>query len=328
MKESDIRPEHLHQRYMELSAQDAERCFGDSPRLAIDCVACRARAAVPQFTKHGFDFSLCGKCGTLYQAPRPPIAAFERFYQDSVSSRFWAEEFFPAVAEKRRDSIFRPRVERLLDLCRERSIEVGSLVEVGSGFGIFLEEWRKRSPGTRLLAIEPSAKMAEVCRGKGFEVEEHIVENVRGRDGAADLLVCFEVLEHVYDPVEFVRILGRLVRPGGYVFVSTLGVDGFDIQTLWQSSNSISPPHHINFLSVEGFRRCFELAGLVDTLVTTPGKLDVDIVRNAFHRDPSVLEDNRFVQKLLSSEAAGAAFQTFLAENLLSSHVWVLARRP
>ena len=35
----------------------------------------------------------------------------------------------------------------------------------------------------------------------------------------ADLVVCFEVLEHVYDPLEFVRTLSGLVRPGGYVVI-------------------------------------------------------------------------------------------------------------
>jgi len=315
MKESDIRPEKLHQRYMELSAEDAACCFGDSDRLAIPCVACRSPEGVRQFAKNGFDFTLCSVCGTLYQSPRPSIAAFEDFYRDSISSRYWADEFFPAVAEARRETIFRPRVERLSSLCAEQGIAVKNLIEVGSGFGIFLEEWRACSPGTQLLAVEPSSKMAQVRRDKGFDVAEDIVENVRGKDGYADLVVCFEVLEHVYDPIAFVTLLGKLVRPGGFVFISTLGVDGFDIQTLWEKSNSISPPHHINFLSVAGFKRCFEHAGLTEVSVTTPGKLDVDIVRNAHLREPAVLKDNHFARLLISDERRAAVFQEFLVQN-------------
>jgi 2-polyprenyl-3-methyl-5-hydroxy-6-metoxy-1,4-benzoquinol methylase len=326
MKEADIRPEHLHRRYLELSARDAALCFNNVLRLEIPCVACHSFHIEPRFQKSGFGYARCSDCGTLYQSPRPPIEAFESFYRDSVSSRYWAEEFFPAVAEARRASIFRPRVERLLALCAERNISVERLIEVGSGFGIFLEEWRARSPGTELLAIEPSKKMAAVCREKGFSVAEDIVENVKGRDGYADLVVCFEVLEHVYDPLAFIKILGRLVRPGGYVFISTLCVDGFDIQTLWDKSNSISPPHHINFLSIEGFMRAFTLAGLAEMSITTPGKLDVDIVRNAFVNDPGVLKDNRFAQMLVKDPTKAEAFQNFLAVNQLSSHVWVLAK--
>ena len=328
MKEADIRPEHLLRRYLDLSAEDAERCFAGIAREPIGCVACGAGESQPQFTKHGFAYARCTVCGTLYQSPRPGLAAFERFYRDSASSRFWADEFFPAVAEARRASIFQPRVERLAALCASRGIRIERLVDVGAGFGIFLDEWRQRWPATELLAIEPGAKLAAICRNRGFSVVEDIVENVRGYDGYGDLAVCFEVLEHVYDPVGFIRILSRLVRPGGHVLVSTLGVDGWDIQTLWENSNSVFPPHHINFLSLKGFERAFHRAGMVNVDISTPGKLDVDIVRNAWNRDPVLLKDNHFAQLMVEDGERGAAFQQFLADNRLSSHTWILAQRP
>jgi SAM-dependent methyltransferase len=291
-------------------------------------VACGSRDGRFAFEKHGFPYTRCCGCGTLYQSPRPPIEAFEAFYRDSVSSRYWAEEFFPAVAEARRNSIFRPRVERLAEMCEEKRIAVSKLIDVGAGYGIFLDEWRTKFPDAELVAVEPSEKLAQICRDRGFETVENIVENVRGYDDHADLIVCFEVLEHVYDPVSFVECLSRLVRPGGYVAISTLGVDGFDIQTLWEKSRSVFPPHHINFLSVQGFETTFARAGLQDITVSTPGKLDVDIVRNAAMADPGVLAGNRFVQLIVNDPVRADAFQQFLAANKLSSHTWVLGRRP
>jgi SAM-dependent methyltransferase len=327
MKEQDIRPQHLLERYLELSAQDAQTCFDGVARAPVPCVACGSAAVTHQFEKNGFPYSSCNECGSLFQSPRPSLAAFERFYQDSVSARFWAEEFFPAVAEARREKIFRPRVQRLAGLCAQRQIDVSVLIDVGAGYGIFLDEWRKCFPGTRAIAIEPSACLAQECRRKGFEVIEAIAERATGCESSGDAVVCFEVLEHVYDPLAFVSVLARLVRPGGYLLLSTLGVDGFDIQVLWERSNSIFPPHHINFLSIAGFRRLFERAGLLDIEVITPGVLDVDIVRNAAQRDPSLLSGQRFLSHLLQDPGASAAFQAFLAEQRLSSHTWVLARR-
>ena len=327
MKESEIRPEHLHRRYLELSAEDAGRCFANIRRSAIPCVACGSVNSRAEFEKHGFAYTRCSDCGTLYQSPRPPLDAFESFYRNSASSRYWAEEFFPAVAEARRATIFRPRVERLAQLCADQDIKVRRLIDVGAGFGIFLEEWRARFPETDLAAIEPSENLARVCRGKGFAVVEDIAENVKAESGEADLVVCFEVLEHVYDPVSFIKVLCGLARPGGYVFLSTLGVDGFDIQTLWEHSKSVFPPHHINFLSVGGFEIAFKRAGLVDINLSTPGKLDVDIVRNAYKADPQVLAGNHFAQLLANDSVRGAVFQEFLAANRLSSHTWILGRK-
>lgn len=328
MKEHEIRPETLLKRYVELSAADARECFADDSRTAVACVGCGGSDSSFQFDKHGFAYVRCAACGTLFQSPRPPIGAFEAFYRESASSRYWAEVFFPAVADIRREKMFRPRVERLGGLCRERGLRVERLIDVGAGYGIFLDEWRARFPATELLAVEPSAPLARQCRSNGFTVVEAIVEQVTGHAGSADLVTCFEVLEHVYSPLEFVRVLTDLARPGGYVCVSTLCIDGFDLQMLWETSTQISPPHHINFLSVRGFETLFARAGLQDVSVTTPGQLDVDIVRNAAERDPRLLEGNRFLQTVLARESITRRFQDFLSANQLSSHAWVMGRRP
>jgi len=150
---------------------------------------------------------------------------------------------------------------------------------------------------------------------------------VEGHEAIADLVVCFEVLEHVYEPLSFVNTLKSFVKKGGFLMVSTLGVDGFDIQVLWEKSNSVSPPHHINFLSIDGFYKLFERAGFEDIDVLTPGALDVDIVRNACKRDSSMLEGNRFVRLIIESDGISELFQKFLVDGKLSSHSWVFARR-
>jgi 2-polyprenyl-3-methyl-5-hydroxy-6-metoxy-1,4-benzoquinol methylase len=328
MKENEIRPEAILRRYLELSAQDAVNCFGDEPRASINCVACGAAEADYQFEKNGFTYSQCAVCGTLFQSPRPSIEAFEAFYRKSESSRYWAEVFFPAVAEVRREKIFRPRVERLSALCSEVGLDARSIIDVGAGYGIFLDEWRRRFPDVNAVAVEPSASLASECRAKGFTVVEDIAENVTELDRSADLVTCFEVLEHIYNPLNFMRTLKNLARPGGYVFVSTLGIEGFDLQLLWEKSGQISPPHHINFLSIKGFEQLFQRAGLEDVRVSTPGQLDVDIVRNAVKDQPGLLDEQRFLRTILADEGRAAAFQQFLQEQRLSSHVWVIGRTP
>ena len=327
MKEAEIRPEALLKRYLELSAVDAVRCFSGSARDAVPCVGCGSERSRGQFEKSGFAYSECDDCGTLFQTPRPPIDAFEAFYRDSESSRYWAEVFFPAVAEVRREKIFAPRVKRLADLCAQHGIKVNRLADVGAGYGIFLEEWRRSFPETEIVAIEPSANMASVCRAKGIPVIEDIIENVPPDVPSQDLVTCFEVLEHVYEPLQFLRALGAPLRAGGWLFLSTLGIDGFDFQVLWERSTQISPPHHLNFLSTKGFSELFRRAGFSELVLTTPGQLDVDIVRNAAREQPSLLDNQRFIRSTIADEARAAAFQRYLVEQRLSSHVWVLAKK-
>jgi hypothetical protein len=60
----------------------------------------------------------------------------------------------------------------------------------------------------------------------------------------------------------------------------------------------------------------------------TPGQLDLDIVCNTL-AETGERPDHPFLDHLLSdaSEAARVSFQTFLATNELSSHLWAVGRR-
>lgn len=329
MKEKDIRPADIFARYLELSRADAVELFGAaSDRQDVPCPGCGDTRGQESFLKDGFRYCQCPACATLFASPRPRPEALDAFYGNSASATYWAEVFFPARMAARREQIFVPRVERILELMDERGQRAETVIDVGAGAGLFLDEFRKRRPGSTLLAVEPGRKLATVCRGLGFDTLEEPVERAGTWAGRGDLVACFEVIEHVHAPLAFATALAALVKPGGYLVLTSLGVEGFDIQVLWEKSKSVSPPHHLNFMSRRGFADLLARAGFSSVELLTPGRLDVDIVLNAASADPSIAAGNRFLSCLLESdEATRAAFQRFLAEHRLSSHTWVLARR-
>ena len=188
MLENDIRPARLHDKYIELSKEDARLCFENVPRHEIDCVACGSEKTNFSFQKFGFDYRECVICNTVFQSSRPDWPAFDEFYKNSISSAFWANEFFPTVLEARREKIFQPRVARLREECVKLGIAQKKLIDIGAGHGVFLEEWKKVDTETHLLAVEPSDIMAKICRQKGFEVVESMLEDLPDEIGDAGLV--------------------------------------------------------------------------------------------------------------------------------------------
>lgn len=57
---------------------------------------------------------------------------------------------------------------------------------------------------------------------------------------------------------------------------------------LWDQPSQICPSSRVNFLSVKGFHKLFQKAELEDVNISVPGKLDVDIVRNAASKNPNL----------------------------------------
>jgi SAM-dependent methyltransferase len=329
VKEEEIRPQELFNRYLELSRQDVERCFSDRSRFEhAPCPACGADDPRPGVEKHGFVYVHCGHCGSLYTSPRPSADDIDDFYRTGEAVRFWASDFFRVTAEARRERMFRPRARLAADLAAERLGDgVASAVDVGSGYGIFLEELAATGRFDPVVGIEPSPDLAAVCREKGFEIVESTIEAVEPGRVQAEIATVFEVIEHVHEPVEFLRSCARALRPGGLLLFTTLTVSGFDIKVLGVHSKSIHPPHHLNLMTTEGIEALVDRAGLELVDLSTPGELDVDIVANMLAEDPSI-EVPPFVSYLLErrDETTRAAFQRFLQEHRLSSHVRVVAQ--
>jgi len=326
MKEEEIRQRSTFNRYLELVAEDVQAIFADrSSFIETDCLACGNENCQPQFEKLGFTYVLCPNCGTLFVNPRPPAQLLMDFYTQSRSTSFFVHGFFQPVAEARREKIFRPRAEYVRDTLPDMAN--GVIGDIGAGFGLFLEELANLWPSARLVAIEPSLEMVNICQGKGLETIPCAVEDVQGWDGQFDILTSFELFEHLHNPRDFVRKVWRLLKPKGHLYFTTLNGEGFDIQILWGKSKSVSPPNHLNFFNPQSIRTLFQANNFVVEKVDTPGKLDWDIVEGMYREDR--IEPGRFWRLVAekSEPALKSSLQTWLSENGLSSHMRVLARK-
>lgn len=320
MKEAEIRPKEIFEEYLRLSELDGKKLNHDQFEH-ISCPACNTDSSSNKFLKNDYNYNECAKCHTLFCSPRPNKTQLDEFYFSSESSKFWSTKFFPAVKEARREKMFKPKAHDIVHLIKEKNLGVKNICDVGAGHGLLLEEISKISSDYKLHAIEPDSDSAAECRKKGIEVLLEVSENATEWHNRFDLVLSLEVMEHVHSPYNFVSSLYDLAKDGGYVLITGLGYEGFDILTLQGKSNSISAPHHLNFLSVQGFEEVFKGAGFKEVEVWTPGKLDVDIVCNA-------TTDNHFINALQRrGEKALKEFQEFLVKHKLSSHTWVLAKK-
>jgi len=332
---SDARPLREHEiRPADTAAEQRRRYEADVARLLakraefvdVACPACGAAARSLRFQKYSLRYEECAACGTVYVSPRPTPAVLKDYYEHSLNYAYWNEVIFPASEGVRRERIFRPRVDRVIDLCRRHAVAMGTLVEVGAGFGTFCEELRDRAAFSRVVAVEPTPELAATCRRRGLDVREARIEEA-GLEGSVDVVASFEVIEHLFDPGEFVRTCAAALAPGGLLVLTCPNVRGFDIDVLGEASPAIDA-EHLNYFHPRSLALLLGRHGFAVLETQTPGKLDLDIVRNRVLSGEFDLRD-RFLRRVLLDdwERLGARFQAFLAESGLSSNMWVVARR-
>ncbi len=326
MKEEEIRKRDVFDKYLELVEKDVNDFFNFSLFEQVFCPACGSEDYQIEFVKLGFSYVLCRKCSTLFVNPRPPSFILDKFYSSSPSTEFWVKEFFMPVAEARREKVFRPRAEQISKLVKK---PFGNIIgDIGAGFGLFLEELKKLLPDNDYYAIEPSRLMVDILNMKGLKVIDKTFENMEGYNSFFDVLTAFELMEHIHNPGIFLKKVYTSLRPGGFFLLTTLNGKGFDILLLWEKSKSVSPPHHLNFFNPLSIKTLLEKIGFNEIEITTPGKLDWDIVEGMILRDGVDLGRfwNLIARELGIKEKM--ALQKWIAESNLSSHMMVIAKKP
>jgi len=323
MKEQDIRPSEVFDRFLELVEQDAALFFSDAEKRAIPCPCCGAEGRF-SLTKFGMDYARCPVCRTLFLNPLPDEGPFLEYYGKSESMRFMEDVFYKKTEAKRRESLWRDKVQAVLSVLGE-DLEETLVVDIGGGMGIFAEEFKKVA-GKDVVVIEQSAAFCAQCEQKGIQsINAPLQKVMREQLPQGQLLfTSFELFEHLYDPNEFLSVLSGLMRKGDRFLFTTLSGVGADIVVLHEKAKAVSPPNHVNFFSPFSIDILLKRHSLDLMEVTTPGKLDLDILLN----NRKYVED-RFWGNLfaLGDKDLFESAQDFLRQNLLSSHMQVVCRK-
>ena len=102
-----------------------------------------------------------------------------------------------------------------------------TVLDVGCGGGILSESMA--SLNANVSGIDLSDKALQVARlhllesGKQVNYRKASVEELAAEQpGHYDVVTCMEMLEHVPDPQSVVAACAKLVKPGGWVFFSTI----------------------------------------------------------------------------------------------------------
>ena len=114
------------------------------------------------------------------------------------------------------------------DIASLATLPGAQVLDVGCGGGILAESMARR--GAQVLGIDLSTKPLRVAQLHAMEsgvaqldYREVSVEQLADeRPASFDVVTCMEMLEHVPDPASVVRACATLVRPGGWVFFSTI----------------------------------------------------------------------------------------------------------
>jgi SAM-dependent methyltransferase len=233
----------------------AERVNG-SARETHRCSLCGAYL-VPRWRGDvAFNVYDCRACGVGRTWPPPMEANGEELFADN-------DEHYERQFSERRD-LWRRFGAALLDQIPP-SHRNGRLLDVGSGVGLLVELAAER--GATACGIDRAPAAGRVARRHGVDVRTGELGDLPERN--FDVVVMMHVLEHVYDPVDFVAEATERLRKGGLLLVNVPISDGLMPRLLRERWYGFQPTQHVHQFSRRGLINVALRAGLEPLRVTS-----------------------------------------------------------
>lgn len=200
------------------------RIEGTRPVHCCLCGGANPTEIVTTFRVNGTSFSIrrCNGDSLMWMDPNPG----SQFKQDLYSHPSYfsgVDDMYGLVTDDERStSIALMRVAEI----RKHSPKAASLLEFGSGKGHLLRA-ALASGFTSVQGVEISQAAADYCRSAGVPVIQSNLDadipDLRGR--VFDIVAGFSVLEHLDEPLQFLRAIRRYVSPQGALVIRVPDTD-------------------------------------------------------------------------------------------------------
>lgn len=164
----------------------------------------------------------CRDCGSGFLLPRPS--------QDDLSAQHADETYFEHPYFESRRELTADLAYRYQERARELEHLIGglagkSVLEVGCDTGLFIGYLRDRM-GAAAFGLDVAHKAVAQARKNGIDVRLGTLEHAAMSSQSLDAICAYDLIEHVADPVGFLREARRVLKPGGVIVLETPNYDG------------------------------------------------------------------------------------------------------
>ncbi|MCA9727669.1 MAG: class I SAM-dependent methyltransferase [Candidatus Eisenbacteria bacterium] len=239
----------------------------------ITCVVCGSAESAPLFTSRDLrydftprdEFTLveCARCGLRYVNPRPTERSLDLFYPDT----YYRDRKEPPRVRRAPPSglrrLYPPRAERVLQEkvrhARALAPAGGRVLEIGPAAGQCLEAMREA--GYDVVGLERNPKMVEHIRNTLEIPCWRPDEFDPAGAGRVDLVVLWNVFEHLSDPVGMLTQARSFLRPGGGLVFSVPNAAALEREVFFRGESCEDVPRHLFSYSPQTVRALLEKEG-------------------------------------------------------------------
>lgn len=133
------------------------------------------------------------------------------------------------------------------------------ILEIGSGIGLMGCFIQQTFPNSSFTGVEIDEKITEKARSFGLNVLQGDFSIIKDLDGSFDVVLMWEVLEHIQDMEQCLGLIKSKLKSGGLFIFS---VPNYDKRLNYRAPGDIifqdGPPIHLNFFRKKAIIKIFD----------------------------------------------------------------------
>jgi len=219
----------------------------------VGCPVCGSRVAMVSYFRNGADrVRKCRACSAAFVYPR--LGGEQLLSQYSPS---YFQEKYEALRQS--GYVSEDSFQKKVGLCLERVGKLragppGLLLDMGCGQGRFLEAAQQR--GWQVQGLELCPQVArQTAERLRVQVYSGSLFEVSLPAESFDLVTMFDVIEHLEQPPQALRICHRILKPGGVLAIGTPNLRGIGVRLLGARAFGVWPDEHIVYFGPAAMRR-------------------------------------------------------------------------
>lgn len=157
--------------------------------------------------------------------------------------------------EEHYKNIFRTRYEIV-----KRYVKRGKVLDIGTSTGAMLDNFGE--DGWETWGVEPSGNFG-IAKTKGHKILHEDFEAAKLPNDYFDVVIANHVLEHVDDPIVFLKKAKRLLKKGGIILIDVPNYGGLRSKIYGKKWKYLTPAEHKWHFTRASLSGLFEEVGLV-----------------------------------------------------------------
>ena len=198
----------------------------------------------------------CPACSLVWLSKPPKPAEMHKHYTDAYDRLISAAGESSPGRWRDRNAALAPHKQS------------GVLLDLGCSSGAFLQSLCGK--GWDLVGIEMFAESAKQAQAKsGANVFVGDILDAQFPPESLDVITCFDVFEHLYEPRRVMAKVGEWLKPGGIFYVLVPNVDSAEARVFGSYWHGLELPRHLFHYSPASLKFLAESAGLREVSLET-----------------------------------------------------------